>query len=127
MKRLTITVAAVLAACLAVCAASMLAVNAVLDEAHEMATEIFVTMEEGDVTGAREGLIALATLWDERSGLLELLCEHDDLHEVKERIIEAEICVAYTDMEDFYGSVALIGEGIEHIREKEALTLANLY
>ena len=30
-------------------------------------------------------------------------------------------------MEDFYGSVALIGEGIEHIREKEALTPANLY
>ena len=55
------------------------------------------------------------------------LCAHDDLHEVKERIIEAEICISYTAMEDFYGSVALIGEGIEHIREKEALSLANLY
>ena len=127
MKRLEITIAVVLAACMAICFASMWVVNSVLNEAHRMATDIFAQMEEGDVTGAREGLIALATLWDERSGLLELLCEHDDLHEVKERIIEAEICVAYTDMEDFYGSVALIGEGIEHIREKEALTAANLY
>ncbi len=127
MKRLAITIAVVLAVCMAICFASMWVVNSVLNEAHRMATDIFARMEAGDVTGAREGLVALATLWDEKASVLELLCAHDDLHEVKERIIEAEICISYTDMEDFYGSVALIGEGIEHIREKEALTPANLY
>ena len=71
--------------------------------------------------------MALASLWDEKAALMEVLCFHDDLHEVKERIIQAEICIEYTDMEDFYGSVALIGEAIEHIRDQEALNLTNLY
>ena len=62
MKRLEITIAVVLAACMAICFASMWVVNSVLNEAHRMATDIFARMEEGDVTGAREGLVALATL-----------------------------------------------------------------
>lgn len=127
MKRLTIITCVVLAVSLAICVASMWMLDRILDDAHTKVTEVFVSMEQGDVTRAREGLVALATLWDEKADLLEMLCSHDDLHEVKERIIQAEICVEYTDMEDFYASVALIGEGIEHIRDQEALSLTNLY
>lgn len=127
MKRLTIATVAVFVACIAVCSWALITLNGILDEAHEYTVEVFTQMERGNVTAAREGLVALATLWDENMTLLEVLCAHDDLHEVKERIIQAEICVSYTDMEDFYSSIALIGEAIEHIREGEALRLTNLY
>lgn len=127
MRRLTITTAAVLAACLLLCTWSLIAINSILDEAHEYTVEVFVQMEQGNVIAAREGLTALANLWAQRATLLEMLCAHDDLHEVKERIIQAQICISYTDMEDFYANVSLIGEALEHIRDGEALRLSNLY
>lgn len=127
MKRLTIVTIAVLIACIALCTWALVTLNGILDEAHEYTVEVFAQMEQGNVIAAREGLVALANLWDEKMTLLEVLCAHDDLHEVKERIIQAEICVSYTDMEDFYASISLIGEAIEHIREGEALRLTNLY
>lgn len=126
MKRTAIVTAIVLILSVAVCTASLCVLNGILDEAHGLSTGVFVSMENGDVTAAREGLVALATLWDDHATLMEMLCAHDDLHEVKERIIQAEICIEYTDMEDFYSMVALIGEGIEHIRDQEGLTWTNL-
>lgn len=127
MKRLIVTTAIVLALSLGLCTWSLVTLNGILDEAHGYTVRVFTQMEKGDVTAAREGLVALANLWDERMTLMEILCAHDDLHEVKERIIQAEICISYTDMEDFYASVSLIGEAIEHIRDGEALRLTNLY
>lgn len=127
MKRLTITTAAVLAACLTLCIWSLSTLNGILEEAHGYTIEVFTQMEQGNITAAREGLVALANLWDEKETLLEVLCAHDDLHEVKERIIEAQICISYTDMEDFYANVSLIGEALEHIKDGEALRLTNLY
>lgn len=127
MKRLTITTAAVLAACLILCTWSLITLNGILNEAHAYTVEVFAQMEQGNITAAREGLVALANLWTEKETLLEVLCAHDDLHEVKERIIEAEICISYTDMEDFYANVSLIGEALEHIKDGEALKLTNLY
>lgn len=127
MKRLTITTAAVLAACMILCIWSLITLNGILNEAHAYTVEVFAQMEQGNITAAREGLVALANLWTEKETLLEVLCAHDDLHEVKERIIEAEICISYTDMEDFYVNVSLIGEALEHIKDGEALKLTNLY
>ena len=127
MKRLLITTVTVFALCLALCIWSLITLNGILDEAHEYTVEVFVQMEQGNVAAAREGLVALANLWEEKETLMEVLCAHDDLHAVKERIIEAKICVSYTDMEDFYANVSLIGEAIEHIKDGEALRLTNLY
>jgi hypothetical protein len=127
MKQLIIVTVSVFLVCIAICTVSTVALNAILNEAHELSTNAFVSMEEGDITRTREGLVALATLWDKHAQLMSLLCAHEDLHEVKQRIIEAQICIEYTDMEDFYSNISLIGEGIEHIRDQEALSLANLY
>lgn len=127
MKRLTIMVAVTLVLSLAVCTAGLYALNRVLDQAHSMTTDICMHMERGNEAAAEEGLVHLATFWEEHLSLLEMLCEHDDLHEVQERIIQAENCARYTDMEDFFVSVMLIGESVEHIRDEEALRLTNLY
>lgn len=127
VKRLLIATVAVFIASVGLCTWSLFVLDDILDEAHEYTIEVFAQMEQGNVTAAREGLVALANLWAEKNDLLEILCAHDDLHEVKERIIEAEICISYTDMEDFYANVSLIGEAIEHIKDGEKLSLTNLY
>lgn len=126
MRRLTITTLATLLVCVAICTASQITIDRLLTRAHDMNVEIHVAMERGDETRAREELAALATYWDEHRGLMEILCDHEDLHSVTERIIEARICLDYTDAEDFYTAVALIGEGIEHLMDQEKLTWSNL-
>lgn len=127
MKRLLILTAAVFLVSLAICAGEMAIIQPILSRAHDLSIEIFVRMEEGNVVAVREGLVELATVWDEHAGVLEVFCDHDDLHDVKQNIIQAEICMEYTDMEDFYASVALIGEGIEHIQDEEAASWTNFF
>ena len=126
MRRLLILTLTTLLVCVAVCTASQIVIDRLLTRAHDMNTEIHMAMEEGDETAARDGLVALATYWDEYRGILEVLCDHEDLHNVGEHIIEARICMDYTDAEDFYTAVALIGEGIDHLMDQEKLTWSNL-
>jgi len=109
-----------------ICVLSLRYTNGVLERAHDLTIEVFVEMEEGNLTAVREGLVELATLWQEHESMLEVLCDHGDLHSVKQDIIQAQICMEYTDMEDFYSAVSLIGEGIEHIRDEEAVSWTNL-
>lgn len=127
MKRLKIMVFSVLAVSMAVCGAGLLTLNHILDQACDKATTICMYMEQGSEAAAEAGLVDLATFWADNMSLLEVLCEHDDLHDVQEKIIQAETCVRYTDMEDFYAAVMLIGESIEHIRDEEAIRLSNFY
>lgn len=127
MKRMKIMVFSVLALSLALCTAGLLTLNHILDHACEKATAICMHMERGNEAAAEAGLVDLATYWGHHKELLEVLCEHDDLHEVQEKIIQAETCVRHTDMEDFYAAVMLIGESLEHIRDEEALRLSNFY
>ncbi len=126
MRRLLILTLATLLVCAAVCTASQIAIDRLLTRAHDMNTEIHAAMENGDATGARDGLVALATYWDEHREILEILCDHEDLHNVGEHIIEARICMDCADAEDFYTAVALIGEGIEHLMDQEKLSWSNL-
>lgn len=126
MKRLTAIVCAVLAISLAICFSTLWTLNSLLERAHAMATDISVAMENGDYTGAGDGLVALAEFWDDYVQLFEVITDHDDLREVKERIIQAQISLRYEDMEDFFTYAALIGEGIQHIMEEEAPTWSNL-
>ena len=127
MKRLAIMVIAVLVGSLALCTTGLKTLNRILDAAHDTASGICMQMEQGRREEAMAGLVRLADYWQEQMPLLEVLCDHDDLHAVQEKIIQAEICAEYTDLEDFYAAVMLIGENIEHIRDEEALRLSNLY
>ena len=126
MKRLIILVCALLAVCVGGCALIQWRLGVLLDDAHIHTVRIHASMEEGNITRAKDDLVALATLWKDYSRLLELVCDHNDIHAVKTHIIQAHICINYTDMEEFYSAVALIGENIEHIRDSEGLSLFNI-
>ena len=56
-----------------------------------------------------------------------MLCDHEDLHDVKREIIDAQASIEFGIEDDFYQAIYRFGEGIEHIADVESLRLANLY
>ena len=126
MKRLIAVTISVLTVSVLVCLGSLLSLDALLERAHGMAMEVRVYWESGEEDAAREGLVALATYWDRWRLLFEVMTDHDDLRDVKERIIQAQISLEQGEAESFLQEIALTGEGVDHIREEESLHWANL-
>lgn len=126
MKRLIAVTISVLTVSVLVCLGSLLSLDALLERAHDMATDVRVYWERGEEAAAREGLVALATYWDRWRRLFEVMTDHDDLRDVKERIIQAQISLDQGEAESFLQEIALTGEGVDHIREEESLHWANL-
>lgn len=126
MKRLIAVTISVLTVSVLVCLGSLLSLDALLERAHDMATDVRVYWERGEEDAAREGLVALATYWDRWRRLFEVMTDHDDLRDVKERIIQAQISLEQGEAESFLQEIALTGEGVDHIREEESLHWANL-
>ena len=126
MKRLIAVTISVLTVSVLVCLGSLLSLDALLERAHDMATDVRVYWERGEEDAAREELVALATYWDRWRLLFEVMTDHDDLRDVKERIIQAQLNFAAGEREQFLSDIALVGEGIDHIREEESLHWSNL-
>lgn len=126
MKRLIAVTISVLTVSVLVCLGSLLSLDALLERAHDMATDVRVYWERGEEDAARERLVALATYWDRWRRLFEVMTDHDDLRDVKERIIQAQISLEQGEAESFLQEIALTGEGVDHIREEESLHWANL-
>ena len=126
MKRLIAVMISVLTVSVLVCLGSLLSLDALLERAHDMATDVRVYWERGEEDAARERLVALATYWDRWRRLFEVMTDHDDLRDVKERIIQAQISLEQGEAESFLQEIALTGEGVDHIREEESLHWANL-
>ena len=83
-------------------------------------------MDAGDVQLAEQTLVALAQYLNDRSGRLELLCEHEDLHEMKAQIIDAQASIEFGIEDDFYQAIYRFGEQLEHLAETERLSVSNL-
>lgn len=127
MKRTLILTLAVLVAALAVCAASLAALNGVVDEAERLQSLAVLAAQEGRTDDAKSLLVALAEHWRERAGLMELLASHDALHDVDAAIAEAQICLECDDHDDFLRTMSALRAGLEHLKDEEALRLSNLY
>lgn len=127
MKRTLILTLCVLAAALAVCAGAMAALNGTVDEAQRLRSLAVLAEGEGDGDGAKTAVVQLALLWREREGLMEMLAEHDALHEVAAAIADAQICLECRDHDDFLRAMAQLDMGLGHLKDEEALRWENLY
>ena len=127
MKRtILITLAALLFAA-AVCTASNRVINRVVDHARHLRTEAIEAMDERDAQRAKETLVELAEFIADHQFWLEVFCAHDDLHDIKEQIIDAQASIDFGSGEDFYQAIYRFGEGLEHIADVENIRLSNLY
>ena len=127
MKRTLILTLAVLAAALAICVASLFALNGTVDEAERLQSLAVLASQEGDFSGAKTHLLALAQFLASRANLMEMLASHDALHDVDAAIAEAQICLECEDHDDFLRTMSTVRAGLEHLKDEEALRLANLY
>ena len=127
MKRtICISLAALLFAA-AICTASNIIVNRVVDHARHLRTEAIEAMDRRDVPLAEQTLVELAEYIAENQFWLEVFCEHEDLHDMKVQIIDAQASIDYGSREDFYQAIYRFGEGLEHIADVENIRLSNLY
>ena len=127
MKRtIIITLAALLFAAV-ICTASNVIINRVVDHARHLRTETIEAMDDGDVQRAEQTLVELAEYIAEHQFWLEVFCDHDDLHDITEQLIDAQASIDFGSREDFYQAIYRFGEGLEHISDVENIRLSNLY
>ena len=117
----------VLAAALAVCAGSMLALNGTVEQARRLESLAVLAVQEDRAEDAGELLVELAELWRDRAPLLEMLAEHDALHDVAAAIAEAKICLECRDHDDFLRTMSTVEMGLGHLKDEEAVRWENLY
>ena len=127
MKRTLILTLAVLAAALAICVASLFALNGTVDEAERLQSLAVLAANENAFSEAKEHVAALAKFWDERAALMETLASHDALHDVDAAIAQAQICLECEDHDDFLRTMADVSAGLSHLRDEEAVRWSNLY
>ena len=127
MKRTIIITLAALVFAAAICTASNRVINRVVDHARHLRTEAIEAMDDSDVQRAEQTLVELAQFIADHQFWLEVFCEHEDLHDIKVQLIDAQASIEFGSEEDFYQAIYRFGEGLEHIADVENIRLSNLY
>ena len=127
MRKALILTLAVLLCALTACALCQNALNDAVDEAGRLRDEALLAADREDYGRAGALLSRLAQHGRDRARLMELLADHDALHEVDAAIAEAAICLECRDHDDFLRTMSTVRAGLEHLQDEEALRLANLY
>lgn len=113
--------------CLATAIFSRAYIGNIVHHARHMRTEAIEHMDRGEIQAAKETLAQLAQYLKDRQDFLEVLCSHDDLHEIKEQLIDAQAGIDFGSGEDFYQAIYRFGERLEHISDVEMLRFSNFY
>ena len=126
MKRtICITLGALLFAAI-ICTASNRLINRIVDHARHLRTEAVEAMEDRDAQRAEQTLVELAGYIGENQFWLEVFCAHEDLHDIKVQLIDAQASIEFGIEDDFYQAIYRFGEGLEHIADVENIRLSNL-
>ena len=127
MKRTIIITLSALLFAVIVCTASNRIINRIVDHARHLRTEAIEAMDEKDVQRAEVTLVELADYISDNQFWLEVFCDHEDLHDMKVQIIDAQASIEFGIEDDFYQAIYRFGEGLEHIADVENIRLSNLY
>jgi len=119
MRRMIWITLGVLAAAVALCLFADFKITRFTDRARHLRTEAAMAMDAGDVQKAEVLLVELAGHLREHQGLLEVFCEHADLHELKGELIDAQASIEFGIEDDFYQAIYRFGEMLEHITDVE--------
>ena len=126
MRRMLVTTIAVFLSAMVVCTLSMINVQRVTLHMRHLRSEAILAMDAGEIQKVEETLSQLANYLDENQTWLEIVCDHNDLHEIKGEIIDAQASVEFGIEDDFYQAISRFGEGLDHIASIEEFSLSNL-
>ena len=111
---------------LAICLYALHAVTGFTDHARSLRSEAILAMDAGDVQQAEVRLVQLATHLKEHQTMLEIFCDHEDLHSLKGELIDAQASIEFGIEDDFYQAISRFGELLEHLAENQKLSWQNL-
>ena len=126
MKAMFCSMCAVLAAALGICLFSMWAQYKVLDTMDHLCGQAMTHVIAEDISGAMEYTHALNTTVEKHTRFMEMVASHDQLHEALASIKEAQVALECEDLDDAYQALAALEGTIEHLRDHETLSLANI-
>ena len=126
MKTMLTAALAVLICTLGVCLWGTAYIDEATDEISDMALMLMGYAEAEKYDEAQEIVTRMANQWQKALPVLSMLADHDDLHDVTERIVEGGVHLKYRHANDFYQSMALLDEALRHLRGNEDITLSNL-
>lgn len=126
MKNSWIALLLVAALSLGLCIASTAIIRQTVEEMDRRRLGVLEALERGETEDAFSQLSEMAARWQAREPRLEMLAFHDLLHEISELMIEADANLTIGDTDDFYRSMALLGEALSHLLQDERLTLSNI-
>lgn len=126
MRKKIVTIAGVLLVLAALCMVEYSAVNRMTGDALLQMEDILDMVRRGELDTGLEKVRALNAYWDERARGLEILADHSDAEEVRTALVKL---IAALEGED--RSMAMIyaretEKSIEHVRERQAMTLQNM-
>lgn len=127
MRRTLFMTIGVFLCAMLLCGVSMLSVHRVVNHARHLRTEAIEAMDDEDAQRAEKTLVELAAYLNNHQGWLEMLCSHDDLHDAKLQIIDAQASIEFGITDDFYQAIYRFGETLEHMADVESVRLSNLY
>ena len=126
MKSSWIALIVVAALSVGLCLGSTSLIRSTVEDMDARRLGVLETFEAGDTQGAFAQLTEMAAIWKAQEPTLEMLAFHDLLHEISELMIEADANLTIEDVDDFYRSMALLGEALAHLLQDERLTLSNI-
>ena len=110
----------------ALCFYALHAVTGFTDKARSLRSEAILAMDAGDVQTAEETLVQLAAHLKENQTMLEIFCDHEDLHSLKGELIDAQASIEFGIEDDFYQAIYRFGECLDHIDDIESIRFSNL-
>lgn len=126
MRTMLISALAVLVATLGICCWGIDSIDETVDEMSDMALQLMHYAEMEAYADAQDIITIMANAWQRALPVLNLLTDHDDLHEIGDLLAESEVFLKFRHANDFYHSMALLDESLQRLRENERLTLGNL-
>lgn len=126
MKAMAWLMSIVFALTLGVCLLSMRLQFRVLDTMEKHCGEAIACVLAEDIPGAMEHTHALHTAVEKSSRFMEMVASHDQLHEALGSIKEAQVALECGDVDDAYQALAALEGTLEHLRDHETLSIANI-
>jgi len=127
VRKKCITIAVVLLVLAGICIAEQIMVFRLTQEAMSAAREVLSFIRTGELEAAQKKAHALDQAWDEDAKKLEVLVDHRSTDDVRYALSKL---LAALEGQDTAASLIYAGElegGIEHVRERQALTLENMF
>lgn len=126
MRFKLITTLLILCLSVGICLFSLIYVSRTVAEMKGMCDEATGLARNGQTEAAEKVMGSLDELWDQHKNWLEVLISHEDVHNVKEQLVEARKCLENEWLDQYETSVGLLVEALNHIHDHEALTLSNI-